>query len=164
MKNRGSLAGLVLAICLTVAGCKFLLSSSISERSGSGQTVAGVESSFGVLHLTVPQDLTTFTNMDLVRQCPSGRLTNVTTELKFREWFLFQYYKVSASRCLAESGDLPRVRTPGSSRAGFRWRTLYPRKPKPLSQTRALPERRPVFARRLTRRTPQPGDQMPCDV
>jgi len=97
MKYRDSLPRLVLAICLTVSGCKFLLSSSISERSGSGQTVAGVESSFGVLHLTVPQDLTTFTNMDLVRQCPSGRLTNVTTELKFREWFLFQYYKVSAS-------------------------------------------------------------------
>jgi len=67
------------------------------ERTGSGQPVSGVESSFGVLHLTVPQDLTEFTNMDLVRACPSGILTNVTTELKFREWFLFQYYKVSAS-------------------------------------------------------------------
>ena len=38
MKYRDSLAGLVLVICLTVSGCKFLLSSSISDRSGSGQT------------------------------------------------------------------------------------------------------------------------------
>jgi len=97
MKYRDSLVGLAIAFCLTVSGCKFLLSSSIMDKSGSGQPVSGVESSFGVLHLTYPQDLTEFTNMDLVRACPSGHLTNVTTELKFREWFLFQYYKVSAS-------------------------------------------------------------------
>jgi outer membrane protein OmpA-like peptidoglycan-associated protein len=97
MKYRDSLVGLAVAICLTVSGCKILQSSTIMDKSGSGQPVSGVESSFGVLHLTVPQDLTEFTNMDLVRACPTGMLTNVTTELKFREWFLFQYYKVSAS-------------------------------------------------------------------
>ena len=97
MKYRDSLLGLVLAICLTVSGCKTLLSSTIMDRSGSGQPVSGVESSFGVLHLTYPQDLTEFTNMDLVRACPSGILTNVTTELKYREWVVFQYYKVSAT-------------------------------------------------------------------
>ena len=97
MKYRDSLVGVAVAICLTVAGCKILQSSTIMDKEGPGQPVSGVESSFGVLHLTVPQDLTEFTNMDLVRACPSGILTNVTTELKFREWFLFQYYKVSAS-------------------------------------------------------------------
>ena len=97
MKHRDSLAALAVVICLTVSGCKFLLSSTIMEKTGSGQPVSGVESSFGVLHLTYPQDLTEFTNMDLVRACPSGILTNVTTELKYREWVVFQYYKVSAT-------------------------------------------------------------------
>jgi outer membrane protein OmpA-like peptidoglycan-associated protein len=101
MRNYRYLAGLGLAICLTVSGCVILQSSTISDRTGSGQRVAGQESSFGILHLTVPQDLTEFTNMDLVRACPSGILTSVTDELKYREWFIFQYYTVKATaECL----------------------------------------------------------------
>jgi hypothetical protein len=43
----------VLLFCFTVSGCKILQSSTIMDKSGSGQPVSGVESSFGVLHLTV---------------------------------------------------------------------------------------------------------------
>jgi outer membrane protein OmpA-like peptidoglycan-associated protein len=101
MKTHNSLRVMALVICLTIPGCITLQSSTISNRTGAGPRVAGKESSFGFLHLTVPQDLTGFANTDLVRQCPSGILTNVTTELKFREWFLFQYYSVWASaECL----------------------------------------------------------------
>jgi outer membrane protein OmpA-like peptidoglycan-associated protein len=97
MKYRNSLYLTALLFCVTVSGCIILQSSTISDRTGSGPRVAGKESSFGILHLTVPQGLTQFANDDLVRQCPSGILTNVTTELKFREWFIFQYYSVWAS-------------------------------------------------------------------
>jgi len=99
MKNYNSLRvmALALVICLTIPGCIVLRSSTISNRSGSGPRVNGKESSFGVLHLTVPEGLTEFANTDLVRQCQSGILTNVTSELKFREWVIFQYYSVWAS-------------------------------------------------------------------
>jgi outer membrane protein OmpA-like peptidoglycan-associated protein len=97
MKSYSFLGAMALVICLTISGCIVLQSSTISDRTGSGPRVAGKESSFGVLHLTVPEGLTEFANTDLVRQCQSGILTNVTTELKFREWFIFQYYSVWAS-------------------------------------------------------------------
>jgi outer membrane protein OmpA-like peptidoglycan-associated protein len=97
MKYRGVLVVMALLICLAVPGCIILQSSTISDRTESGPRVAGKESSFGMLHLTVPEGLTEFANADLVRQCPSGILSNVTTELKFREWFIFQYYSVWAS-------------------------------------------------------------------
>ena len=97
MKYRGVLVVTVFLICSTVSGCIVLQSSTISGRSGSGPRVAGKESSFGLLHLTVPEGLTEFANTDLVRQCQSGILTNVTSELKFREWVIFQYYSVWAS-------------------------------------------------------------------
>jgi len=97
MRSCSFLGAMALVICLTIQGCIVLQSSTISDRTGSGPRVAGKESSFGVLHLTVPEGLTEFANTDLVRQCQSGILTNVTSELKFREWFLFQYYSVWAS-------------------------------------------------------------------
>ncbi len=97
MKYRDSLFVMALVICLTIPGCIILQSSTISNRTGAGPRVAGKESSFGILHLTAPEGLTEFANTDLVRQCQSGILTNVTTELKFREWFIFQYYSVWAS-------------------------------------------------------------------
>ena len=97
MKNYNSLRVMALVICLTIPSCVILRSSTISERSGPGQRVSGSEHSFGVLRLTVPEGLTEFANTDLVRQCQSGILTNVTTELLMREYFIFQYYKVTAS-------------------------------------------------------------------
>lgn len=107
MKYREVLVVTALLLCFTVSGCIILQSSTISDRTGSGPRVAGKESSFGVLHLTVPEGLTEFANADLVRQCPSGILTNVTTELKFREWFIFQYYSVWASAECVPPPPLP---------------------------------------------------------
>jgi len=104
MKYRGVLAMTLLLVCLSVSGCVVLESSSISDRSGSGPRVASEQSRVGILHLTVPEGLTELANTDLVHQCQSGILTNVTTELKVREWLIAQDYSVVAS---AECVPLP---------------------------------------------------------
>jgi len=72
-------------------------SSSISDRSGSGQTVSASFSDYGVLGLTAPYGITTKVNSQLVSQCPNGELTNVQTELSMRNFFLYQMYNVTAT-------------------------------------------------------------------
>jgi hypothetical protein len=45
-----------------------------------------------------PSDLTSSANAALVKQCQSGMLSNVQTELSVRDWFLIvQYYTVDAT-------------------------------------------------------------------
>jgi hypothetical protein len=53
---------------------------------------------YGILHLSEPEGLTSATDADLLKQCQSGLLTDVQTELSMRDWFLIvQYYTVTAS-------------------------------------------------------------------
>ena len=88
-------AGAFLSILLSA--CVFIRSSTISESTGSGSTLSATDSDYGILRLTKPQGLTSAANADLVRQCQSGLLTDVQTQLSMRDWFLIvQYYTVTA--------------------------------------------------------------------
>jgi hypothetical protein len=85
-------------IFLSVSGCVFVHSSAISESTGSGSAVSAEYSDYGILHLIAPSGLTSNANAALVRQCQSGMLSGVQTELSMRDWFLIvQYYTVTAS-------------------------------------------------------------------
>ena len=88
---------LPLFVCLSISGCVLLRSSTISDRSDNGQTVSARLGDYGIVRLTVPEHLTPDVNSKLVAQCPSGMLTNVRTELSMREFFLIQWYTVSAN-------------------------------------------------------------------
>jgi outer membrane protein OmpA-like peptidoglycan-associated protein len=92
----GTLAvGLFLSIALSA--CVLIHSSTIGETTGSGTPVSAVDSDYGILRLSKPQGLTSAANADLVKQCPSGLLTDVQTQLSLRDWFLIvQYYTVTA--------------------------------------------------------------------
>jgi len=69
---------------------------SVTYPGGSPVTVA--HSDYGVLHLSEPSSLTSDANVDLAKQCQSGRLTDVQTELSMRDWFLIvQYYTLTAT-------------------------------------------------------------------
>jgi outer membrane protein OmpA-like peptidoglycan-associated protein len=75
----------------------FIKSSTISDRSGGGQTVTASYSDYGILGLTAPYGITTKVNSQLVSQCPNGELTNVQTELSMRNFLLVQLYNVTAT-------------------------------------------------------------------
>jgi hypothetical protein len=86
------------SLCLLVSACVFVNSSAISESTGSGSQVKTEYSDYGILHLIAPSDLTSGANAALVKQCQSGVLSNVQTELSLRDWFLIvQYYTVDAT-------------------------------------------------------------------
>ncbi len=88
----------VIGVCLSLSACAFIQSSSISEASGTGSTVTAEYSDYGVLHLSAPLNLTSEANAALAKQCQSGMLSNVQTELSMRDWFLIvQYYTVTAT-------------------------------------------------------------------
>ena len=88
----------VIGICLLLSACVLIHSSAISGSSGSGSTVNAEYSDYGILHLTAPSGLTSDANAALAKQCQSGVLSNVQTELSMRDWFLIvQYYTVTAA-------------------------------------------------------------------
>jgi hypothetical protein len=88
----------VIGGCLLLSACIFVHSSAISERSGSGSAVNAEYSDYGLLHLTAPLGLTSDANAALVKQCQSGVLSDVQTELSMRDWLLIvQYYTVTAA-------------------------------------------------------------------
>ena len=93
----GTLAvGTILSISLSA--CVFIHSSTIGETTGSGLAVRAEDSDYGILRLTKPEGLTSTANADLLKQCQSGLLTDVQTQLSMRDWFLIvQYYTVNAS-------------------------------------------------------------------
>jgi outer membrane protein OmpA-like peptidoglycan-associated protein len=82
----------------SLSACVFIHSSTIGGTSGSGSPVSAVDSGYGILRLSKPQGLTSAANADLLKQCQSGLLTDVQTQLSMRDWFLIvQYYTVAAN-------------------------------------------------------------------
>jgi len=85
-------------LSISLSACVFIHSSTIGESTGSGSAVAAADSGYGILRLSKPQGLTSAANADLAKQCQSGLLTDVQTQLSMRDWFLIvQYYTVAAS-------------------------------------------------------------------
>ena len=89
---------LAVGLCLSLSACVLIHSSAISESSGGGSPVGATHSDYGILRLSKPEGLTSAANADLVRQCQSGLLTDVQTELSMRDWFLIvQYYTLTVN-------------------------------------------------------------------
>jgi hypothetical protein len=89
---------LAMGVCLLLSACVFVDSSAISESTGSGSAVKAEHSDYGILHLTAPSGLTSDANAVLAKQCQSGMLSNVQTELSMRDWVLIvQYYTVTTT-------------------------------------------------------------------
>lgn len=89
---------LTISLSVLVSACVMVNSSSISESSGSGTPVNTEYSDYGILHLTAPASLTSEANAALAKQCQSGVLSDVQTELSTRDWFfIVQYYTVTAN-------------------------------------------------------------------
>lgn len=92
-----ALAGCAIAT-FWLSACVFVRSSTIGQTTGSGAAVHSSDSDYGILFLSKPQGLTAAANSDLAKQCPSGLLTDVQTQLSVRDWFLVvQYYTVDAN-------------------------------------------------------------------
>lgn len=73
-------------------------SSTIGQTNGNGSPVSAVQSDYGILRLSKPDGLTAATNAELLKQCQSGLLTDVQTQLSMRDWLLIvQYYTVAAN-------------------------------------------------------------------
>jgi hypothetical protein len=88
-----------MSMLLGLSGCVMITSSSISDstKTGAGNTATASASDWGILMLTVPQGLTGAANQQLVSACPSGKFTDVQTELSMRNFFLAQRYEVDAA-------------------------------------------------------------------
>jgi hypothetical protein len=88
----------MLASSVALSGCVFLSSASISNstRTQAGNTATASATDWGILRLTAPQGLTGVANQQLASACPSGKFTDVQTELSMRDFFLAQMYTVSA--------------------------------------------------------------------
>lgn len=85
-------------LAVTLSACVLIHSSTIGETTGGGSTVSAADSDYGILRLSKPQGLTSTANADLIKQCQSGLLTDVQTQLQMRDWFLIvQYYTVTAN-------------------------------------------------------------------
>jgi len=83
---------------LSLSGCIFLRSSSISDAAGKGNPVGAQASDMGYLDLIAPGDVTQMAADQLVTQCASGKVTNVQTELTIRDFFgIVQQYQSSAN-------------------------------------------------------------------
>jgi hypothetical protein len=94
--SRLRVAGIALAL-FGLSGCFYMMSGTISATSAHGTPVSAASSDWGILYLMIPNGLTTTANAQLVGQCPSGRISNVTTQLTVRDFFLAQMYTVSAT-------------------------------------------------------------------
>ncbi len=87
-----------MAFALLLSACVFVHSSTIGQTTGGGSAVSATDSDYGILRLSKPEGLTSAANADLVKQCPSGLLTDVQTQLSMRDWLLIvQYYTVTAN-------------------------------------------------------------------
>src|SRR4029077_6567971 len=85
-------------LSISLSACVFIHSSTIGQSTGSGSPVRAEDSDYGILRLSKPQGLISETNADLAKQCQSGLLTDVQTQLSMRDWFLIlQYYTVMAN-------------------------------------------------------------------
>ncbi len=83
---------------LSLSACVFIHSSTIGETTGSGTPLSATYNGYGILRLTKPQGLTSDVNAELVKQCQSGLVTDVQTQLSMRDWFLLvQYYTLEAN-------------------------------------------------------------------
>ena len=89
------IVGATFSLCLSA--CIMIQSSTIGGSTGAGSPVSARESDYGLLRLTKPQGLTSAASADLAKQCSSGLVTDVQTQLSMRDWFLLvQYYTVAA--------------------------------------------------------------------
>ena len=91
------LIGLILAMCMSAAGCVFIRSSAMSDRTTTGAPLTGTVSDYGYLELIAPSGLTQSALANLLSNCATGKLSGVTSELQVRDFFVVQYYTVSAS-------------------------------------------------------------------
>lgn len=91
------LIGLILAICMSAGGCVFIRSSAISDRAAVGAPLTGTVSDYGYVELIAPPGLTQAALANLLSNCATGKLSGVTSELQVRDFFVVQYYTVSAS-------------------------------------------------------------------
>jgi hypothetical protein len=82
---------------LALSGCYLVNSGTISSTPAKGTNVTASASDWGILHLSAPQGLTSTVNGELLGQCPSGKVSNISTELATREFFLAQMYTVTAN-------------------------------------------------------------------
>jgi hypothetical protein len=81
---------------LALSGCYVVHNGSISSAAAKGTKVSSSASDWGILHLTAPQGLTSTVDSQLLGQCPTGKVSNISTELASREFILAQMYTVSA--------------------------------------------------------------------
>jgi len=85
-------------LSISLSACVMINSSTIGQTTGAGAQVSAMDSDYGILRLSKPQGLTSTANADMVKQCQSGLLTDVQTQLSMRDWFLVvQYYTVAAN-------------------------------------------------------------------
>jgi hypothetical protein len=91
------LAAAVATMSLGLCGCFAVVTGTISSTPAKGTAVTASASDWGILHLTAPQGLTSTVNSQLLSQCASGKVSNVSTELDMREFLLAQYYTVTAN-------------------------------------------------------------------
>ncbi|HYB91794.1 MAG TPA: hypothetical protein VEC38_12200 [Candidatus Binataceae bacterium] len=91
---------LIAAFALTSLGasaCIFVQTGTVSSSAGKGNSATASASDWGILHLTAPEGLTSTVNSQLLSQCPSGKVSNVSTQFDAREFFVAQLYTVTAS-------------------------------------------------------------------
>ena len=83
---------------ISLSACVMINSSTIGQTTGTGAQVSAMDSDYGILRLSKPRGLTSTANADLIKQCQSGLLTDVQTQLSMRDWLLVvQYYTVAAN-------------------------------------------------------------------
>ncbi len=82
---------------LMMSGCYVVNSGTISSTLAKGNIVSASATDWGILHLSAPEGLTSNVDAQLLSQCPSGKVSNVSTELATREFFVAQMYTVSAN-------------------------------------------------------------------
>lgn len=100
MKNRLISLMLPCLALLVIGGCIFMQSSAITgtHAGTSGQVIHETANDYGILHLSAPNDLTQAANQGLLSKCPSGKMSNVQTQLSVRDWFyVVQYYEINAT-------------------------------------------------------------------
>ena len=88
----------VAAAALSLSGCIFMRSSSISDSAGKGNPISAQASDMGYLVLIPPGNVTQMAADQLVNQCASGKVTNVQTELTVRDFLsIVQQYEARAN-------------------------------------------------------------------
>jgi len=86
------------AAALSLGGCVFMKSSSISDSAGKGNAISAQASDMGYLLLIAPDNVTQTASDQLVGQCGSGKVTDVQTELSVRDFFgIVQLYQSNAN-------------------------------------------------------------------